>query len=293
MAIEATGNTKLHTAAPRAMSGQEKKFDTVKKLLAANLPAIASVLPKHITKERLARITMTALQKTPKLLDCTPESFISCVLTCAALGLEPDGTLGQAYLIPYGTTCTLVPGYKGLIKLARNSGEIASIDAHEVAAGDLFEYEYGSNPRIKHVPAECPIIEVEGVKQLDPSWRPGVVTHFYAIARMKDGTEQFTVMQSWEVNEIRDGSKNGKAGPWVDHYVEMGKKTAIRRASKMWPMSVEVQRLLAADEGLDRGVVPTMGDIIDVEMVSVPTEPEDKPEEGKRTPITTTTEGSK
>ena len=73
------------------------------------------------------------MQRTPKLLECTRESLLACIVQCAQLGLEPDGLLGQAYLIPFYNgrknryECQLIVGYKGLLKLARQSAEISSL----------------------------------------------------------------------------------------------------------------------------------------------------------------------
>jgi recombination protein RecT len=302
MGIQAQGTSSQPQT--RQLTVVEQKFGEMRKLLAGNMKAITSALPAHIKPERLARIVMTTLQKNPALLECTQDSFLGCVLSCAALGLEPDGLLGQAYLIPFKskgkTICTLIPGYKGLMKLARQSGEIATIDAHEVCLGDTFEYRYGSEPMINHRPAEAPIIEVEVekgkplVKMPDPNWIPGAITHFYAVAKMKDGTVQFTVMQKWEVNEIRNGSqgyqaaiKNGYDHPWISNYSEMGKKTAIRRGSKMWPASTDKDNLFhklnAFDELQDKGIQADVSSILDVEIVSTSDAPTPSPDdEGKR-----------
>lgn len=259
----------------RPMTAEDRKLANMRGLIAQNMKALTSALPSHMKPERLARITLTTLQKNPKLLDCTPESFLGCILSCAALGLEPDGLLGQAYLIPYGRTCTLVPGYKGLVKLARQSGEIATIDAHEVRVGDAFEFHYGMTPRISHTPAQAPIVESDkGVKGPDRNWRPGAITHFYAVALMKDGTLQFCVMPVWEVDEIRDGSqgyqnavKYKSDNPWISDYAEMGKKTAIRRLCKLLPSSVEkpqLQQAVAIDERADRGLSQDLDLVADI-----------------------------
>jgi recombination protein RecT len=259
----------------RPMTPQDRKLADMRGLIARNIKALTSALPSHMKPERLARITLTTLQKNPKLLDCTQESFLSCILSCAALGLEPDGLLGQAYLIPYKTTCTLVPGYKGLVKLARQSGEIATIDAHEVRVGDAFEYHYGMDPRIHHTPAQAPIVaDGKGVLGPDRAWRPGAITHFYAVAAMKDGTIQFCVMPTWEVDEIRDGSqgyqnavKYNSDNPWMSDYSEMGKKTAIRRLCKLLPSSVEkpqLQQAIAIDERADRGLSQDLDLVADI-----------------------------
>jgi recombination protein RecT len=264
----------------------KQKVDSVRGLLSRMQGQIAMALPKHMKAERLARIVMTTVQNVPKLLDCTPESLIRCVLQAAQLGLEPDGLLGQAYLIPFENKkkqiveCTLIVGYKGLLKLARNSGEIASIEAHAVRVGDEFSYAFGTEGFLKHKPAEAPLlwkekkekdVVVERWQEPDYDWNPGRITHFYAVAKLKDGTRQFEVMPVWEVNDIRDNSQGYKAAknfgipsPWIDHYPEMGKKTVLRRICKMLPASIELARAVALDEAADAGIDQNLGDVIEI-----------------------------
>ena len=62
---------------------------------------IAKALPKHLTPDKLIRVAMTSIQRTPKLLECSQQSLLACIMTCASLGLEPDQFLGQAYLVPF------------------------------------------------------------------------------------------------------------------------------------------------------------------------------------------------
>lgn len=269
---------------------QSDKFQSLAKLLGSDnvKKQLAAALPKHLTPDRLARVALSAVQRVPKLLECDQKSFFSCIMACAALGLEPDGLLGQAYLIPFGNKCTLVPGYQGLMKLARQSGEIASIDAHPVRHGDTFEYRYGADPYIKHVPAERPFSASEGWEK---GWKPGTVTHFYAVAKLKDGTVSFVVMPSWEVDEIRDGSQGYQAAkkfngssPWDTDYDRMGCKTAIRRLCKYLPASVEDNRLhqaIAIDERSERGVDQDLGGFVDVDSLDIPAEPAPSPSEAE------------
>lgn len=95
-------------------------------------------LPSVITPERFTRMVLTALSSTPKLQTCTPQSFLGAMMQAAQLGVEPNTPLGQAYLIPYGNVCQFQLGYKGLMDLAYRSGEVSSIQAHEVHENDTF-----------------------------------------------------------------------------------------------------------------------------------------------------------
>ena len=81
---------------------------------------MAMALPKSLTADRLTRIIITECRKTPALLNCSQESFLGSVLQCAQLGLEPGSALGHCYLLPYGKTCQLIIGYRGMIDLVKS-----------------------------------------------------------------------------------------------------------------------------------------------------------------------------
>lgn len=210
--------------------------------------AISSIVPKHVTPERLIRIGMNATSRNPKLLECTPESIVGAVVNCGVLGVEPN-LLGHAYIVPFWNNSTkrleaqFQLGYKGLIDLARRTGEIANVYAHEVYAGDKFEYSYGLEKNLVHVPSG----------EEDES----LITHFYAVYKLKDGAYDFIVMSRNQVenhrNKFTKSQKDGKVfGPWKDHFTEMGKKTVLIKLLKTAPISIEQQETKAIMEGLQR-----------------------------------------
>lgn len=192
--------------------------------------AIAGRLPAHLNPDRLIKIAITAAAKNPKILDCDRESIMLSVMQAAELGLEPGGALGEGYLVPYGRTCQFIPGYRGLISLARRSGQIVSIEAHEVYEQDEFTVEFGLDPKLVHRPT----LKSER----------GEVVAFYAVARIVGGGVQYDYMPRADVDAIRKRSRAGNSGPWVTDYNEMGKKTVIRRLFKTLPVSVELCRAL-------------------------------------------------
>lgn len=121
-----------------------KPLEAVRQALQLLKPRLAVALPPHLPADRLLRVVMTVLQNTPVLLECDRASLYRAVMTCAQLGLEPDGVLGQAFLVPHRGRVQLLPGYRGLITLARNSGEVLSLNAQAVHEKDRFEYATAS-----------------------------------------------------------------------------------------------------------------------------------------------------
>lgn len=220
---------------------QKRPTDKVKGLLEAMKGKMAEVLPKHMTAERLVKTALIAVNKTPKIAECSQTSLAQALMTAAELGLDVSGTLGSAYLIPYGNTCQLIVGYRGLIDLARRSGNIVSIEAHVVHAADTFAVRLGTDSVIQHVP------NFAGDR--------GEVVAVYAVAKLRDGGLQFDVMTRDDVEKIRAKSRAGKAGPWVDHWNEMAKKTVVRRLCKYLPLSVEMEKAMQLDADAETEVV--------------------------------------
>lgn len=228
--------------------------DQVKYLLEQNKEAIFAAVPKHLTAERLLQVATQVAITTPGLKNCYVPSLIGAIMQCTMMGLEPNTVLGHAYLIPFRnkkknrTDVQVIIGYKGLIDLARRSGQIISIAAHEVCQNDHFDYMYGLVERLEHKPAEG---------------ERGPITHFYAVAHMKDGGHAFEVMTRAAVELIMKGSQSkGEYGPWKEFFSEMGRKTVWRRLAKYCPISIDLARGVAlddtsakgADQSLDRAI---------------------------------------
>lgn len=202
-------------------------------------------IPKHLTVDRLLRTSMTAIRTNPKLLQCTQQSLLACVMGCAALGLEPEPFLGQAYLVPYKRNfkdangkwhsqmeAQLIPGYRGYISLARRTGEVQSVSAQVVYENDRFDLKFGLHETLDHEPAEGDRGAVKGA---------------YVIFRYKDGSYSFDYMSRADIDKIRERSKAKESGPWVTDYEEMAKKTVIRRHVKLAPLSVELAKAAASE----------------------------------------------
>lgn len=241
-----------------------QKFNKVAELLQSDKvqSAIARALPKHMTPERMIRVAMTALQKTPKLAECDPRSLVNALIQASELGLEPNTPLGEAYLIPYWNSKTkqteaqLMPGYRGLIKLARQSEKVTSIYAELRYEKDFFEIKLGLNRDLIHEPA------------IDEADR-GQILGVYSVAKFKDGTTDFEYMSAEEVEKIRKRSKSPDAGPWVTDKGEMYRKTPIRRICKRLPQSVEDKALQQAVE-LDNHFDIDLGRIAPLELNEAP-----------------------
>ena len=246
--------------------------------------ALEEILPNNLDANRFARIALTSLRNSPKLLQCEPASFLSALLQSATLGLEPNTPLGHSYLIPYGKEATLVVGYEGYIDLAYRSGVVTSIHANVVRNGEDFEWSEGSNPYINHKPSATPQTYTQG-KQIYQTGRD--VTHAYAIARLIGGGHVQVVMSKAEVDAIKSRSRASHDGQWVTDPVAMMKKTAIRQLRKFLPMSPQARALHMAagideqaDAGLEQTFVDVPADLFDLKTVLK--EPEQPPQSSNK-----------
>lgn len=216
----------------------------VKKFFESQKSTLLAVLPQHVSADRMLKLAIGALRTTPKLQQCTIESLFGALVQCSQLGLEPNTPLGHAFLIPFEnrrlgkTEVQIVFGYKGLLDLARRSGQIVSIAAHEVCDNDIFEFEYGLDEKLSHKPS---------------LGDRGAIVAFYAVAKLAGGGHAFEVMSVSQVEAIRDAAQNYKFAHdksktvWGQHFVEMGRKTVLRRLMKYLPVGIELATAVALD----------------------------------------------
>jgi recombination protein RecT len=178
-------------------------------------------------------------------MECDPLTICACVIQAAQLGLEPDNVLGEAYLVPFYNSktrkkeCQLIPGYQGLLKLARNSGELKFVNAQVVREKDIFEFVEGTDPYLTHKRA---------------TGDRGKPIAYWACASLKTGGFQFVVMTYREVEEHRDRfSKAKDSGPWKDDFDAMAMKTCLRKLCKLLPRSAQTQIATSLDEAHEAG----------------------------------------
>lgn len=246
----------------------KKQPQTIKDYINAMSGEIAKALPQVMTPERFTRIALSAVSNTPKLGNCTPQSFLGAMMNAAQLGLEPNTPLGQAYLIPFEnrkkgiTECQFQIGYKGMIDLAYRSGEVKMIDAQTVYENDEFEYELGMDPVLKHKPVRT---------------NRGNPIYFYATFKLTNGGQGFQVMSIEDVHEhAKKYSKTYNNGPWQTNFEEMAKKTVLKKLLKYAPLKTEFVKQVTSDETIKTSISDHMDEVpneyMDVEYEEHPNE---------------------
>lgn len=204
-------------------------------------PQLAKTLPKGIDPDRYARVALSTIKNpSSRLAECDPITVLSGVMDAASLGLELQGPLGQAYLIPRWSgknkrmEASFQIGYQGMREIAWRSG--ITLEAVTVRERDHYIVRRGTDPQIDHQYPDDPAVE------------RGDIVAFYATALFPDGRRQFETMSLREMEEFRDQFRAQKdGGPWDDHFESMALKTMVKQLAKSLPKSTELGQAVALD----------------------------------------------
>ena len=218
---------------------------------------IAAVAGKFLTPDRMLRLCVMAVKKTPKLAACDPTTVLGAMMTSAALGLEPNTVQQQAFLIPYNTRrkvgnqwvdvleCQFQIGYRGFLTLAYRSPQIQVMQADAIHEHDAWDHTLGSQTMLRYS------------KSLRER---GALIGAFSWARINDQGESACVLPLEEIEKIRGRSETYRAlmrgvemaqdeqarnkaelklleTPWVMWADDMAAKSAIKKHAKMLPIA--------------------------------------------------------
>jgi len=239
------------------MAEMTQSLTKIGNALKKNEKRITAKLGGMIKWEYFCSAFLTSIEKNPALAECTEVSLVKAILDASQLRLIPDGVLGEAYIVPYGKTATLIPGYKGLIQLCLRSNLVKKIGARIVYQNDLFKYEYGMNEACIHIPTEE---------------EPGEIRGAYGTFEMSDGVKGF---EFWPYKKLMNHKikfskgldkkdRNGKfTSPWRTNEEAMIVKTVLRSITKILPKSIEdISIVNAIEDGIDLD----LADVVDIEI---------------------------
>lgn len=231
-----------------AVSNVRAEVEATKEFIAHYQDRVLKLMGRDEAKvERFMQTLAQAIAMEPKLARCSRASVIGGVLEIATLGLEP-GVLGQAWMIPFKNKgkleATVVIGYRGLMELARRSGQVGPIEHAVVYEKDHFDWMKGTDSYLRY-------------KTADEDDR-GRFVAAWAQATIRGFTKpQFEVMLAREIVKIRDNAPSAKAStsPWKTDEEAMWRKTVLRRLCKFLPSKREspLKRAVGLDEQLDAG----------------------------------------
>ncbi len=181
---------------------------------------------KLVTWAEESQFAMQAFQTNSALGKCSVESVRNSIINVAAIGLTLNPALGYAYLVPESNSCNLKVSFKGLLKIATDSGSIKWAKAEVVKEGDTFNY-CGPCKMPEHI--------------MQPFGNRGKTVGVYCIAKTHEGDILVDIMDAAEIEKIKGAAKTKNVwNQWPD---EMAKKAIIKRASKQWPKTDRDDRL--------------------------------------------------
>lgn len=203
---------------------------------------IEKIAGSLVSSDELKRFTLNACVKNPKLYECfqTPEgtaSIFLSIVTSRIIEIPCDGIHG--YLVPFfdnkrgAMICQFMPGYKGFVQLAYANSNVASVNCAAVFEKDDFDFEYGTQPYLRHKP-----FNGDG----------GALTWAYAILKTRSNHTEFRVLTAADVLKRKAVSKSKDSGPWRDWEPEMWAKTAFLSLAKVAPMGNKVARAAQIDD---------------------------------------------
>jgi len=228
--------TQMEATSP---ASPEPKPKTLTEWVWEQVPQFEKAIGDTVGADRLARIVLTEVRRTPALGKTSIESILGAAMRSAQMRLDP-GPLGHCYLVPIKGQCEWWLGYKGMMELARRSGRVGTIMASPIHESDTFRAEAGTGGGLHHqIDYRVPVAE------------RGEIYAWYAYAGLTGGGDQWVVLTDEEVKEYRARSSawrnDPKKTPWESDYKAMAMKTCVRRLFTWLPTGVESHQALAAD----------------------------------------------
>lgn len=193
---------------------------------------LAEACGSMFSPEKVIKIcaALVANSENNALLGCSIESFYTALIDALNAGVLP--LMGRAYLIPYKGKCTFMLGYQGMLDIAARQGITAR--AYAVCDKDEFSYVVGDSETLLYKPSLDSVRDREHLKAV------------FCRVQTRE-TVTYELMSKDEVEAVRKTSKAANTGPWVNHYIEMAKKTVVRRAAKYWPLTEDVSMAINTD----------------------------------------------
>ncbi len=229
------------------MSGQLSVLGKFEKELSdpRQIRALQSVLPAHIDVKQFCRLAVMAVQRSPSLLEADRQSLFQSLQNCAVDGLIPDGR--EAALVEFKRQdkkskaftklVQYMPMVGGILKRARQSGQVSLITARCVYRNDEFVYWIDENgEHLRHVPAFA-----KG--ELDQ----GEMSLVYAMAKLTNGEVVVEPMSMADIDKVRGSSRSGDNGPWKYWFERMAQKSALHRMTRRLPCSSDLAEMMSRD----------------------------------------------
>lgn len=222
---------------PEAMTGMLKEL----------MPDVSKLLPADIPFERFRAALWLELTGRASLKDCPPHTIRDAAIKAATMGFMPGR---DGHILPFRNKrannrqeAQWVTNYFGVCLALRRTGLVDDCFAHPVYEGDEFVFDYFAEKYV-HIP-----YMVRGAE-------PGKVKFYYGAVKLKDAPPHVEPMSLDQIEAIRKRAPAHESGPWVSDYVEMARKTAMKRCAKYVRLPDATAAFFAEEEERDRDDIP-------------------------------------
>lgn len=205
-------------------------------------PAVLNKLNEVWNSSQMANSFMSSVisvaNGNPQLRRAEPMSIIGAAMVAATMQLQVIPTLGQCYIIPYGSKAQFQIGYLGLLQLCQRSGQFkkllaAPVHEGEYVSGDEFNEDYVFDRKQR---------------------KSDKVIGYMAKFELLNG---FTKVAYWDIDKVKahatkfsQAFRSGYNSPWKSDFDAMALKTVLKSILKFAPKSIEMQNAVAFDQAV-------------------------------------------
>ena len=205
-------------------------------------PAVVGKLNEVWNSPQMANSFMSSVisvaNGNPQLRKAEPMSIIGAAMVAATMQLQVIPTLGQCYIIPYGSKAQFQVGYLGLLQLCQRSGQFkkilaAPVHEGEYISGDEFDEDYVFDRKQR---------------------KSDKVIGYMAKFELLNG---FTKVAYWDIDKVKahatkfsQAFRAGYNSPWKSDFDAMAMKTVMKSILKYAPKSIEMQNAVTFDQAV-------------------------------------------
>ena len=216
-----------------------------RELVRSKMDVIKTITGGDKAKMSAFAASLTAMASDPALSICSVQSVIGAGLEIVRLGLNPNKTFGQAYVVPFKSKAQLQIGYKGWLSLAYRNGWIfRALAAYKC---DEFEINFaGIKDDIKFSP------NYDERDETNSEWVFNNLRGVIVYVKDAGGNEFSEFVPFKKLEQLRLKSQNQKdkealTNIWGEWAEEMYKAKAIKYVATRLPITEQIQEAINAE----------------------------------------------
>lgn len=235
------------------MNNLQIRENEARQLIASQMSVLRTLTGKDEVKSSTFASAILSQVTNKNLINCSVESIIKNGIEIVRLGLNPNPTFGQAYIVPFktkngGEIAQLQIGFKGFLNLAYRNGWI--FRAVCVYTCDKFKIEFaGISDKITYEP------NFEARQDDNAKWVHsnliGVIV--YAMDSQKTEFSEFVPFSKLEKLRLKSQNQNDKNELkyiWAEWSEEMYKAKALKYVATRLPITEQIQNAINSENAV-------------------------------------------